>query len=244
MTRAPARRRAVHALAQLCRDEHLDGIQFDLENVNVADKAALNEFVRESADSVHAAGCTLSAAVVPRPNDDRGASTYSRWMFDNWRGAYDYKSLAESLDFISYMTYAEHTGNSTPGPVAGFPWMEASLAYVLSLGVPPSKISLGIPSYSDWWYPSYDRKDGPRSRGRDISYAKAESLLVQVHAQATWDDEQKSPVAHWSEDGVFQHLWIEDARAFAAKMELVKKYHLRGYSVWVLGTEDPAVWKP
>ena len=37
-------------------------------------------------------------------------------------------------------------------------------------------------------------------------------------------------------------MWIEDARAFAAKLELVKKYQLRGYSVWVLGTEDPAVW--
>jgi spore germination protein len=58
-----------------------------------------------------------------------------------------------------------------------------------------------------------------------------------------WDDEEKSPVARWSEDGVLQHAWLEDARAFAAKLELVRKYHLRGYSVWVLGTEDPAVWK-
>jgi spore germination protein YaaH len=164
-------------------------------------------------------------------------------MFDNWRGAYDYKALAESLDFISYMTYAEHTGNSTPGPVAGFPWMEACLRYVLSLGVPPEKISLGIPSYSDWWYPSYDRKAGPRARGRDISYAKAESLLAGANVHAVWDDQEKSPVARWSEDGVFQHAWLEDARAFAAKLALVRQYHLRGYSVWVLGTEDPAVWK-
>jgi spore germination protein YaaH len=243
LTQTSAKRRAIGALGALCRDEHLDGIQFDLENVNVADKAAFTEFVRESADTVHKAGCTLSAAVVPRLNESRGASSYSRWMFDNWRGAYDYKALAQSLDFISYMTYAEHTGNSTPGPVAGYPWMEACLQYVLSLGVPPEKISLGIPSYSDWWYPSYDRKAGPRERGRDISYAKAESLLAGAHTQAVWDDEEKSPVARWSEDGVLQHAWLEDARAFAAKLELVRKYHLRGYSVWVLGTEDPAVWK-
>ena len=242
LTLSSARRRAIRALGALCRDDHLDGIQFDLENVNVRDKAAFTDFVRESADTVHRAGCTLSAAVVPRLNESRGSSSYSRWMFDNWRGAYDYKALAQSLDFISYMTYAQHTGNSTPGPVAGYPWMEECLQYVLSLGVPPGKISLGIPSYSDWWYPSYDVKAGPRSRGRDLSYAVAESLLAKARARAVWDDEQKSPVARWTEDGVFQYTWIEDARAFAAKLELVRKYHLRGYSVWVLGTEDPGVW--
>ena len=47
----------------------------------------------------------------------------------------------------------------------------------------------------------------------------------------------------WANAGVNEHLWIEDARAFAAKLELVRKYKLRGYSVWVLGTEDPAVWQ-
>jgi spore germination protein YaaH len=26
------------------------------------------------------------------------------------------------------------------------------------------------------------------------------------------------------------------------KLELVNQYQLRGYSVWVLGTEDDAVW--
>ncbi len=242
MTSAVPRKHALANLAALCRQEHLDGIQFDLENVNIADKAALTSFARDAADSVHAAGCTLSAAVVPRTGESQSTDSYQRWMYENWRGAYDYKALAESLDFISYMTYAEHTGNSTPGPVGGFQWMEECLKYVLSLGVPASKISLGIAGYSDWWYPAWDKKAGPRTRGNDISYAKAESLLTKTGAQAVWDDRQKSPVAVWSEDGVFDYLWIEDARAFAAKLELVRKYHLRGYSAWVLGTEDPAIW--
>ena len=67
------------------------------------------------------------------------------------------------------MTYAQHTGGSTAGPVAGFPWMKASLEFVLSLGVPPSKISLGIPAYSDYWYSAYDPATGSRMRGNDIA---------------------------------------------------------------------------
>ncbi len=236
------RARAVANMVALCRDNRFDGLQFDIENVNIVDKDAFTRFARESATALHAVGCTLSAAVVPRTSDDPGPTSYHRWIFENWRGAYDYKALADVLDFISYMTYAQHTGGSTPGPVAGYTWMEDGLKFVLSLGVPPSKISLGLASYSDWWYPVYDEKTGARMRGSDISYAKVAELVSRFHLQPTWDDREKSPYAFWSNQGVYEHLWIEDARAFMAKLQLVRQYKLRGYSVWVLGMEDPEAW--
>jgi spore germination protein YaaH len=172
------RRRAVEALVALCRDQHLDGIQFDIENINIKDRDAFTRFAQESSAALHAIGCPLSAAVVPRENDTLGPTTFHKWIYENWRGAYDYKALADTLDFISYMTYAQHTGGTTPGPVAGYRWMQANLEYVLALGVPPNKISLGIPSYSDHWFPAYDKKTGEHARGTDIGYAAAESLLT------------------------------------------------------------------
>ena len=60
--------------------------------------------------------------------------------------------------------------------------------------------------------------------------------------QPTWDDKEKTSYAFWPVNGVNQFVWLENARAFAAKLELVRKYKLRGYSVWVLGMEDPGVW--
>jgi spore germination protein YaaH len=140
------------------------------------------------------------------------------------------------------MTYAQHTGGSPPGPVAGYPWMLACLKYALSLGVPPNKISLGLAGYSDWWYAEYDDKNGSRVRGSDISYAHGMEILARAHVTPVWDDIQKAPYAMWEEHGVFQHMWLEDSRAFMAKLELVNTYGLRGYSVWVLGAEDPGVW--
>jgi spore germination protein YaaH len=140
------------------------------------------------------------------------------------------------------MTYAQHTGGSTDGPVGGFPWIEQSLRFALSLGVSPSKISLGIPGYSDWWYPAYDSIHGSRMRGDDISYERAREILAKSGVAPQWDDVQKAWHASWSEHDVFQHIWIEDRRAFLTKLGLVTRYHLRGYSVWVLGAEDPATW--
>ncbi len=238
-----ARLQAIRSLAALCREQHLDGIQFDIENVHVSDKAAFTSFTRESVDSVHHAGCTLSAAVVPRTGEDPGPTSYHKWIYDNWRAVYDYKALADTLDFISYMTYAQHTGGSTDGPVGGYPWIEESLKFVLSTGAKPSKISLGVPGYSDWWYPVYDSINGSRMRGSDISYTRALEILAKSGVKAAWDDVQKSPKASWSEHDVFQHIWMEDRRAFLAKLALVSKYHLRGYSVWVLGLEDPETWR-
>jgi spore germination protein YaaH len=140
------------------------------------------------------------------------------------------------------MTYAQHTGGSTPGPVAGFPWMEASLRYVLSLGVPPSKISLGIPAYSDYWVAAYDVAKGARTRGNDIAYPALMAIMAKAGVAPTWDKAQKARFAQWEAHGVFELAWVEDARAFKAKLALVRKYTLRGYSVWLLGLEDPATW--
>lgn len=234
---------AIRNLAALCRDNHFDGIQFDIEHVNVSDKDAFTKFVRESTDSLHRAHCTVSAAVVPRLNDDPGDNNYHQWIYQNWRAAYDYKALADTMDFISYMTYAQHTGGSTPGPVAGYQWMESCLTFLLGLGVPPAKISLGLASYSDWWYPVYDaKKTMSLTRGSDIPHSRAMQIAANAGVPPTWDDKQKAYFAMWENHGVFEHLWIEDARTFMAKRALAIKYNLRGYSAWVLGTEDPEVW--
>ena len=238
-----ARRRAIHNIAALCRDNRFDGIQFDFENINVTDRDAFTSFSREVADSLHRIKCSLSAAVVPRSSEFPGATAYHQWIYDNWRGAYDYKALAESMDFISLMTYSQHTRRTPPGPVAGYPWMEDVVKYVLSSGVPAGKISLGLPSYSERWYPTYDAQAGAHTSGSGVSYAVAEGILAENGVTATWDAKQKEGYAFWQNDGINEFLFIEDAKAFEARLALVAQYKLRGYSVWVLGQEDPAVWK-
>lgn len=243
VTNTRARTASARSLAELCRREKLHGIQLDFENLHVDDRDAFTSFAEEATDSVHRAGCELSAAVVPRTDDDRGERPYHQWMYDYWRGAFDYKALADTLDFISYMTYAQHTGGSTPGPVAGYPWMVASLDYLLALGVPKSKISLGVPAYSDHWFPHYDPRTGDaRSRGSDVGYTPLIREMQSSGGVPQWDDRQKASFAMWERHGVFEHAWIEDARAFEEKMMIARRNGLRGYSVWLLGLEDPRTW--
>jgi spore germination protein YaaH len=236
-----SRARAVRNIAALCRDNHFDGIQFDFENIHVADRERFTSFSREVADSLHAIGCSLSAAVVPRSSEYPGPTSYHAWIFDNWRGAYDYKALTESMDFLSLMTYSQHTRRTPPGPVAGYPWTEAAVKYLLALGIPGSKISVGLPAYSQHWYAVYDAT-GAHTTASGLAYPAAAGVLAKNGATTTWDPKQKEAFAFWENDGLYEWLFLQDARAFAERLALVRQYKLRGYSVWVLGQEDPKVW--
>jgi spore germination protein YaaH len=140
------------------------------------------------------------------------------------------------------MTYSQHTRRTPPGPVAGYPWMEGTIRYLLSLGVPPAKISLGLPAYSHHWFPMYDAQGGARSSGTGLAWTAASGMLAKNRAQPVWDERQKEAYAFWENDGIYEWLFLQDARAFEARLALVRQYKLRGYSVWVLGQEDPKVW--
>ena len=79
-------------------------------------------------------------------------------------------------------------------------------------------------------------------KGSDLSYMRADSLLRRFRATRIWDQRDDAYYAFWDDAGTYEYLWEEDARSFNAKLPLVKEFGLRGYSVWVLGAEDPAIW--
>ena len=192
--------------------------------------------------------CIAPAASSPRPwcrgtGEDPGTNSYDRWIYDNWRGAFDYKALADTLDFISYMTYAQHTGGSPPGPVAGYPWVKACLEY-RAVARRPAVEDLartrrrtrtgGIP-------PTTTRTARGSAAATSPTRAARRSSTVPASSRCGTTRRRRRTRCGRMQ-GVFRHAWLEDARAFMAKLELARTYRLRGYSVWVLGREDAAVW--
>ena len=37
-------------------------------------------------------------------------------------------------------------------------------------------------------------------------------------------------------------IWFEDKKSFELKLNIVKNNNFMGFSAWVLGDEDPAIW--
>jgi spore germination protein YaaH len=240
-----ARTRVIETLVELCRRHDYDGIQLDIENLSIHDRDVFTEFYRAAAAALHAEGYEISAAVVHKPDELAGATAYQEWLFDSWRGGYDLAAMAEVSDFLSVMTYSQHTRRTPPGPQAGLPWMEDVIDVFLE-HMPPEKLSLGIAVGSPHWYTSYEERITPelaRSYNRVETHGWATHLIERNGAELHWDDEQKVSYAYFPVEGTWEWIFLEDARSFDARLDLVRRSGLRGFSVWVIGHEDPALWE-
>lgn len=240
-----ARARAIAWMLEECRRHGYAGMQFDFENVSIQDRDALTRFYRETSAAFRPAGLQLSIAVVHRPDDFPGPTRYHQWLFRNWRAGYDLQALGEIGDFISIMSYSQHTRRTPPGPQASLPWQEEVIEYFLRF-VPADKLSLGIPTGSQHWYTSQEDRIQPemaRSYSENIPFARAMALAERYGAEMEWSERQQVPYAFYERGGTFEWIFFEDARSFRAKLGLVGKHRLRGFSVWVLGSEDPLVWE-
>jgi spore germination protein YaaH len=244
LNNADARERAIQSMVELCRRNGHWGIQFDFENVAMTDRDALTLFYREAATALHGAGFRISIAVVHRPDELAGPTRYHKWLFRNWRAGYDVDALAQIGDFLSVMTYSQHTRRTPPGPQAGIPWVEDVVAWFLER-VPPEKLSLGIPTGSQHWYTSQEDRIQPEmalSYSENISWARAMALIERNNAKLTWSEEHQVQYAFYDRGGTFEWVFLENARSFRAKLDVVRKHRLRGFSVWVIGSEDPEIW--
>ncbi len=221
------------------------GWQFDIENMNLRDRDGYTAFYRQAADSLRKYGYKISMAIVKsdEPAPGSGNPAFQRYLYENDYGAFDIPAIAKASDFISFMTYDEHTSLTPPGPVAGMPWLKRMADYLIQLGIPPDKISLGIPDYSGYWFPTWDPEHGAHSTHMEISYEEATNLLNEFDVTPKWMENQQVDYAYWEEAGVFNWLFMENAKSFAPKLHVAKENKFLGISVWVLGDEDPAIWE-
>lgn len=236
-----AKQQAIAAMLAQCKKYHYYGLQFDFENILASDKNAYTQFVGEAATALHKEGFLLSLAVMPRLVD-APTTKAAHWAFDNWLGAYDYGKLAQHADFLSVMTYNRNDETTTPGPIAPLAWTEEVVKHILADGVPPQKISVGLITYSGFWTVNSGRANS-RIRYSALEYSQAAELLKTIPVKPQWDAEGGSNYYMYSEHGLYSYFFPEDKRAFQAKLDFIKRYNLRGFSMYRLGLEDPGIWQ-
>jgi spore germination protein len=241
-----ARRRVVESMVEICRRYDLYGMQVDLEAVHIDDRDALTRFYREAADALHADGRAISIAVVHRAEESPGPTSYTQWMMEDWRGAFDLAALGEIGDFVKMMSYGQHTRRTPPGPSQGLPWLEAVTEYFLRY-VPAEKLSLGITMAGSRYHAMADPDRfhiHARSWSSGISREDGEELVATHEGSGLqWDDRQKVLFGYIENGGVFEWLFIDnDLRSLDAKLDLVRRHDLRAINMWVSGREDPGLW--
>ena len=239
-----AEKTGIQFLVNTCLAEGFAGIQFDFESVPFADRDLLTDFYAQAAKALHQHHLLMSIA-LPAQLSDAAYSSGLQLYWAEKNGAYDQKKLGEIADFVTIMAYDQHTSFTTPGPIASLPWVKQIIQYALQ-NIPSHKISLGVPAYSDYWKSSLkSQPDGSLKAQpifQQINYVTAMALIQNNQASLSWDPVNQVNYAVYQADNLNEYVFIANAASLAAEQTLVKQYHLRGISVWRLGTEDPKIW--
>ncbi|PZN06995.1 MAG: glycoside hydrolase family 18 [Bacillota bacterium] len=219
-----AQERAARGILDLIRQEGYDGVHIDLESVPPEERPRLTGFVRRVRQALPR-GKLLSIAVFPRDREDRD---------DRNTGAYDYAALGRLVDAFILMTYSEHTAETGPGPLASRDYADRMLRYAVQ-HVPREKILLGLGGFGFDW--------GGSGLPRYLSHAQAVDLARQRSVPVRWDNAAQVPFFTYSENGEDHAVYFEDARSWAAKLELARRYGVGGVAIWRLGMEDEGGWR-
>jgi spore germination protein YaaH len=236
------------AMIRECKAHGYTGFQFDLENVDWLDRERLTALVKVSAEALHTAGLQLTIATVPNAPGYPGQGGFAKWIYTDWRGAYDIAEIAKYVDLVCLMTYDQNTRWTMPGPVAGWQWTVENLDYALK-AVPKEKLSLGIPLYGYHWYagaPKIDKATGDEQPNQQADYIDAidvTQLATAYKAKIEWDTFDHSAYFWFYRDQMREWIFYTDLHTFQDRYELVRDRGLQGFCSWVLGAEDPEIWK-
>lgn len=203
----------------------------EVVTVAATDRDNYSLFVERAAEKFKAYDLHLSVAVITRTSENPDDLPDGSW--DNWAGVYDYARIGKAADSVTLMAYDMP---ASVGPVADIRWVEKVIRYAKKY-IPPSKISLGIPSYA--WIWDVDLNTRIKSAGD----GKIQELLVNnLYTAKGYDKSAQVGWMTYTENGVDYKIWYENNQSFKAKIQLVHKYRLAGFSLWALGLEDDAIW--
>ncbi|OII15324.1 hypothetical protein BIU96_09105 [Curtobacterium sp. MCBA15_008] len=207
------RDRVAAQLAELAAEQHVTGVQIDLESLRSRDRAGLVAFAAALEAAVHVElgdDAEVSMAVMASTNADGYRDT-----------GYDLGALADHVDRFVLMTYDQHGPWSGPGTVGALPWAERVVHAAEAEGLSADRIDLGIAGYGYVWGGSGDAQVSP-AQARTAAGDRARWSSRNGEWSAALDDRR---ALHWS-----------DARSYRARTALAEDLGLHGVALWSLET--------
>ena len=209
----------------------LDGVNIDFENIYLADRDALSQFVRELVPYLHEQGLTVSMDVnVPDGSD-------------TWSKCYDHRALGEVVDYMILMAYDQYyAAGGRAGPVAALDWTETQVLKVLNMA-PAKKLVLGVPFYTRVWEVIPDRDPVTAARHAGVIGMETMKILQADYAgQERMDEATGQQMITYNKDGKTRLFWLEDLATLERRAALVRRYDLAGVASWSRSEAVDGVW--
>lgn len=193
----------------------VDGIDIDLEDIKLPDKAVFTSFIGLVAQKTREHKLILSVTL------------HAKTGHNDWSGSLgqDTKQIATLADEVRIMAYDYHTKETGPGANTPTNWLENVIAFSLQ-NVPKEKLIIGLPTYGYMW-----AKDGT------FTGYQYDDFLVQAakSPNTVARDETSGELIYSSSDYIG---WLSDAQAVKYKIGVIKSAGLTKVILWNLGGMD------
>ena len=217
------RNKSVNNIVKLIEKYDYKGINIDFEFIPEWTRNGYTSFIKLLSEKMPA-DKILTISVFPKINVPL-----------NLQGAYDYSALAKYVDQIVIMTYDNHWSTGPAGPIAPINWVENNIQYALEY-IPADKIMLGIANYGYDWTNN--------NTAQDISAKKAIDIASKKGVEIKWHESYQTPYFYYRDENNIKHeVWFENSYSTSFKLELVKKYDLKGIAIWRLGNSTDKFWE-
>ena len=220
------RRLAARNIARVVSQDHLDGASIDFELLKPTSRTDLSRFVTVLANFLHPSHKIVAVSVFPLVG-----------LPASINGAYDYKALAASADYLVIMAYDHHYSGGPPGPVSPYPWVKSNVQAALKQA-PANRLVLSIGMYGYDWI-----NNGQAGNAPTLADVTAQALAKSKGAPIHYVASESQSEFTYSQHGTSHIVWFMGDRSAQARLALAKQYHLAGISLWRLGMEDPNFWK-
>lgn len=217
------RGRLIDGLVKEALKYDLDGINVDLEEINVSYGEDYVQFMREMSIACRENGLILSVD-IPVPF--------------HYNSYYDFEELGVVCDYVIIMGYDEHgAGSQEAGSVASLGYVTQGLINTTEV-VASDKVINALPFYTRLW-----STKGVEVSSRAYGLTAVKGLISDYGMTVVWDEETNQNYASVEKDGVLYEMWVEDTTSILAKVNVMKKYNLGGVAAWRLGYERADIWE-
>lgn len=222
LTSTAKRQKVIDQLVEAVKYYELDGINIDIENVQVDFSREWLQFMRELYPQLNALGVTVSVDI---------------YMPSAWSRHYMRKEIAEVVDYFIVMAYDQHWATSeVAGPGAGLDWVREGIRLNLK-EVPKEKLVMGIPVFTRIWE---ETSEGLKSRA--FGMVAANNQIKQWGASPVYDEQSEQYYVVYEKEDVTYKVWIEDTDVIKKRLEVIEDNDLAGFAVWKIGLENKEVW--
>ncbi|MEG1705114.1 MAG: glycosyl hydrolase family 18 protein [Clostridia bacterium] len=222
MNSESSRENLIKNILKILKEDNLDGINIDFENMLENDRLFYTQFIRELAPLVRKEGKVLSVDMYFVKYIDRAG-------------------VGAAADYVMLMGYDQRgSWSSESGSISEISWVEENInSLIKDSGIPANKIILGIPFYTRLWT---EKVGSTKPTTTIYTMKQALEYVNKNNLKPKYDEKSGQNYVEHTKGSLTYKMWIEDASSVKKRIEVVNNNKLGGIAAWRKDFETPDIW--